>query len=321
MNVRPADIRRLLVIYADTLTWAECAGLRADFWKLWRKHDSLLARLESRRRGTGNVVDQLRQLEIAVWSEVALASLERKTLNRLAASLAPDAGGLWGSIARQTEQDRIDPTMLRATSALEAFDDALLGFRRWPSEICVREALESLEALVDIAAPRWPVYSTTELKAGVDDLVQTLPSVLAPDAAAFLASIMAERFRAQVDEAWLAHVPTIPRKRWERTWTPSWEQLEQVTLPVEPSAEWFRPNVQRRYEEMLLARELERSHTEALAEDARRSEEIAGRERRRMEAAKLERDLALARRRIEHRETIVMPRRRAEFLAGGQQRR
>jgi hypothetical protein len=189
----------------------------------------------------------------------------------------------------------------RAHAAATAFTGALLAFRDRPSSSHVFEALRALESVVDICLPRDRAFTIEQLRDALDHLVREM-GAFPPVAREFLASLVEERFAAERD------VRGVPEMRGasgfrQPPWTPSWEVLASPSAPAEPPGVWFVGELQVRYEDRRLARQIEEAHADALAEEERRLRVVADEERAREEerrvAEERKREVAAARKREE----------------------
>jgi hypothetical protein len=304
MSVATTTPFELFAVCAELTEWSQQAGLPGDYGRLWRKLEAVFRRIlaPAPRRGAGPS-HQLRHLELELWVDTLHRTLRAEILGRVAASFASVCGSAhWMSLEPERLRQVARAREARARSAESSFISALSRFQRSPSSGYLAEAVRALEEVVETRSPRTEPSVEQEsqaLERLADVIVEEIPSV----AREVLALEVEELFATRVDRSLLDDV-SMPRRRFgqDDVWMPMWEEFGSSHSQVEPSGQWFVAEVQARYEDRRLAREVEQAHAEAEAEDRRRGNQIAEECRRREEgrlAAEERKRLELAAQRSE----------------------
>lgn len=308
MSVTTTNPIEVFAVCAELIDWSQRAGLPGDYVKLWRKHEAVFHCILAPplRRDEGST-HKLRQLELENWLETLHRTLRTDILERIAASFASVGGSaLWEGLGPERQRQIARAREARACSAEASFIAALLRFRQSPACRNLTEALRAMEDLFEARSPRTGGLGAEQLRQSLDRLVDVIVEEIPSVACEVLASEVEKRFSCAADRSWLDDVSMSRSKsRLDDRWSPTWEQFGFSHARVEPPGQWFVPEIQARYEELRLAREVEQAQAEAEAEDRRRANEIAEKGRRqdeeRLAAQTRENAELAARRNDEHR--------------------
>jgi hypothetical protein len=284
VSVTTTNPIEVFAVCAELIEWSQRAGLPGDYMKLWRKHETVFHGIIAptpRRRGEGST-HRLRQLELEIWIETLHRTLRGDILERIAASFASVGGSaLWEGLEPERRRQIARAREAWARSAEASFISALLRFRQSPACRYLADALHALEDLFEARSPRTGELSAEQLGQSLDRLVDVIVEEIPPVACEVLASEVEMRFASEADRSWLDDVSMSRSKsKLDDRWIPTWEQFGFSHSRVEPPGQWFVPEIQARYEELRLAREVEQAHAEAEAEDRRRLSEITEMRRR-----------------------------------------
>lgn len=313
MSVTTTNPIEVFAVCAELIEWSQRAGLPGDYMKLWRKHETVFHGIiapTARRRGEGST-HQLRHLELEIWVETLHRTLRADILERIAASFASVGGSaLWESLEPERQRQVARAREAWACSAEASFISALLRFRESPACRYLADALHALEDLFEARSPRTGGPGAEQSRQSLDRLVDVIVEKIPPVACEVLASEVEMRFTSEADRSWLNDVSMSRSKsRLEDRWIPTWEQFGSSYWRVERTGQWFVPEIQARYEELRLAREVEHARGEAEAEDRRRRSEATEMRRRqdeeRLAAQTLERTELAARRSDEDRRRFM----------------
>lgn len=312
MSVSTTNPIEVFTVCAELIDWSQRAGLPGDYVKLWRKHQAVCHRIlaPSRRRGEGST-HKLRQLELEIWLETLHRTLRADILERIAVSFASVGGSaLWEGLGPKRQRQIACAREAWACSAEASLIAALLRFRQSPACRNLTEALRAMEDLFEARSPRTGGLGAEQLRRSLDRLVDVIVEEIPSVACEVLASEVEKRFSCVADRSWLVDVSMSHSKSsLDDRWSPTWEQFGFSHARVEPLGQWFVPQIQARYEELRLAREVEQAQAEAEAEDRRRAHEIAEKRRRqdeeRLAAQTRERAELAARRNEEDRRRFM----------------
>jgi hypothetical protein len=307
------NIAALLELVAQLIEWSEEAGTRVNHARLWRRHDTLLARLHDDGSTAQDALGRVRRAEIDAWVETLNGSLLPDVLRSVAGALAPGQSGIWAGLLQHRRQEAMDRVSRRTRSSVRIFATALRKFRCSPATAHLVEALSGLEQLLEVQHPRVQV-GMDDLVRALEHLVRVLSEELPPIAREVLGRLAEDRFLASIDQRSVVEVCKA-RTRWlDPVWTGSWQELEAGHASVEPSGSWFVPHLQAHYEELRHSREIEHAYSEAIMEDHRRTREIAEEEQRREDERRIAREKAVEAAQKEREEEVLA--RRAMFAKG-----
>ncbi|MFN8233194.1 MAG: hypothetical protein U0V56_06900 [Actinomycetota bacterium] len=287
------QIESLLALAAGLIEWSETAGIRGDHSRLWRRHGVLLERLVRSFATAEDLRAHVLRLEVTTWIATLQGALLPHLLQALSERLAPGQSGTWSALQPERRRLMDHARIVRSHSSMRTFASSVRAFRTSPSTAHLHSALGGLEQLIDVERPRTRAAPAGVSALSLGRLVDGLRWSLPPVALEFIARMAEGRFLASIDPASLTEIRNARTRSLERRWRPTWEGLEAGHARVEDSSQsWFVPEVQLRYEELRLVREVDHAHADALVEDRHRSREIADLDERHAEAGRLAREEA-----------------------------